>query len=312
MIKVDGLTKRFGDNLAISDLTFEVERGEVLGFLGPNGAGKSTTMRILTCFHPPTAGKAEVGGHDVVLEPQAVRRRIGYLPESNPLYTEMKVREYLAYRAGLKGVSRPERVQVVGGMMERCGLGEVERKVIGHLSRGYRQRVGFADALLHDPDLLILDEPTVGLDPNQIKQVREMIRDLSKKRTVILSTHILQEVEAVCNRIIIIDRGKIVLQDTLASLKEGLDASARIRAEIGSARGDVGETLRKIPGVTRVSEEAGDPFGVFTLEAAEGKDLREAVYRKAVEEGWALRELRKEVRTLEEIFMEITFERRAG
>jgi ABC-2 type transport system ATP-binding protein len=281
-------------------------QGAVLGFLGRNGAGKSTTMRVLTGFLHPTAGRAEVGGRDVVREPQAVRRLIGYLPESNPLYGEMKVREYLLYRAALKGVEPAKRRERVGETMGRCGLGEVQTRVIGQLSRGFRQRVGLADALVHDPEVLILDEPTVGLDPNQIRQVREMVHNLAERRTVILSTHILQEVEAVCNRVIIIDEGKIVLKDTLENLRRGLAASSRFRLEVRSDRGGVAEALGALPGVARVEEEPGEPFASYVLHGAEGADPREEVFRLAVEKGWTLRELRTERRTLEEIFLEIT------
>ena len=309
MIRADHLTKRFGQNHAVHDATFEVEKGAVLAFLGRNGAGKTTTMRILTCFLQPSAGSAQVGGHDVVREPLAVRRLIGYLPESNPIYTEMKVKEYLGYRAALKGVEKTKRKKAIGETMERFGLKEVEGKVIGHLSRGYRQRVGFADTLTHDPEVLILDEPTVGLDPNQIQQVRKLIRDLAEKRTVVISTHILQEVEAVCDRVIIIDNGRIVLQDTLENLRRGLTTTRRIRAEIRSTGGGVANSLGSVTGVARVEDAGGDEFITYLLEAEQGADPREAVYRLAVEKGWILRELRMEARTLEEIFMEITIGR---
>ncbi|MCZ6689446.1 MAG: ATP-binding cassette domain-containing protein [Planctomycetota bacterium] len=306
MIEVDRLTKMFGQQAAVQDASFEVEKGAVLGFLGPNGAGKSTTMRILTCFLRPTLGRVVVGGHDVTKDTLAVRRLIGYLPESNPLYLEMKVAEYLKYRAGLKGVESSRRRAIVSELMARCGLADVERKVIGNLSRGFRQRVGLADALLHDPQVLILDEPTVGLDPNQIKQVREMIRDLAEKRTVILSTHILQEVDAVCDQVIIIDKGRIVLKDSLEGLRKGIAASARCRVEIRSSGRDVAESLRSIPAVATVEEQSGDEFSVYLLDAKGGEDLREAIYRKTVERGWTLRDLRMQTRSLEDIFAEIT------
>ena len=309
MIQVENLTRRFGSQVAVSDVSFDVQKGAILGFLGRNGAGKSTTMRVLTSFLRPTAGSARVGGHDVVRDSLAVRRLIGYLPESNPLYTEMRVHEYLGYRAALKGIDSKGRSAAVGSVMERCGLADVKQKVIGHLSRGYRQRVGLADALVHDPQLLILDEPTVGLDPSQIRQVRSMIRSLAEKRTVVLSTHILQEVEAVCDHVIIIHEGRIVLADTLASLQGDMVSKPRYGVEL-RGDGDLAAAMGVLPGVRSVEPDSSAPtegsFQRWRLEAEAGADPREAIFRLAVEKGWTLRELRVDRRTLEDIFMEKT------
>ena len=309
MIQVENLSRRFGSQLAVSGATFEVEKGAILGFLGLNGAGKSTTMRMLTCFLRPSGGTARVGGHDIRREPLAVRRLVGYLPESNPLYTEMRVHEYLAYRAALKGVEARSRKAAIGSAMDRCGLVDVQGKVIGHLSRGYRQRVGLADALVHDPEVLILDEPTVGLDPSQIRQVRSMIRDLAEKHTVVLSTHILQEVEAVCDRVIIIESGRIVLRESLEALQRGMASAPAYRVEV-RGEGDLAGALGALPGVRTVEADpaggSGGGFEALRLEGNPGADPREGIFRAAVEKGWTIRELSTDRRTLEDIFMEIT------
>src|SRR5271170_247187 len=218
MIQVDRLSKKYGSFKAVDRISFEVGRGEIVGLLGPNGAGKTTTMRMLTTYLAPTSGRATLAGHDTLDEPLQVRRSVGYLPENVPLYHEMRVKEYLRFRAKLKDVSRPERRRAVSEVVSRCQLGEVENRIIGQLSRGYRQRVGLAEAMVHDPPILILDEPTAGLDPLQIREVREMIRELAKQHTILLSTHILSEVEAVCGRVIIIAGGRIALDDQLVNL----------------------------------------------------------------------------------------------
>src|SRR3989442_14786958 len=220
IIEVENLTKRYAGNTAVEGITFSVQRGEIVGFLGPNGAGKSTTMRILACFLPATSGTARVAGYDVFTQADAVRRRIGYMPENNPLHLDMRVREYLKFRARLKGLGirqSRERVEVV---MQQCGLTEVRRNIIGHLSKGYRQRVGLADALVHEPELIILDEPTIGLDPHQLRSVRQLIKDLGRDSTVLLSTHDLSEVEMTCNRVLIINQGKILVADATANLQK--------------------------------------------------------------------------------------------
>jgi ABC-2 type transport system ATP-binding protein len=222
-IEVSGLTKRYGPTWAVDGISFTVEPGEVVGFLGPNGAGKTTTLRILTCFIPATAGRAFVAGHDVFRDSTQVRRKVGYLPENVPLYREMRVREYLDYRAGLKRVPRRDRARQVGEALEKVRIADHADRIIGHLSKGYRQRVGLADALVHDPEVLVLDEPTVGLDPNQVREVRDLVKDLAEKRTVLFSTHVIPWVEEVCQRVIVIARGRIVADGSIAAMTQGVD-----------------------------------------------------------------------------------------
>src|ERR1700728_4410585 len=254
MIKVENLTKRHAGVTAINELNFEVEKGEIVGFLGPNGAGKSTTMKILTSFLPATSGRASIGGFDVFDQSIEARKRMGYLPENTPLYTDMRVGEYLRYRANLKGVAGRKVRQAVGDALELCSLRDVERKIIGALSKGYRQRVGLADALVHDPELLILDEPTIGLDPNQIRHVRELIKNLGGKRTVLISTHILPEVEIMCSRVIVIHKGKIRAADTAENLLRSHRAAGSIRLEAKNTAGGAREALAGLPGVKDVTE----------------------------------------------------------
>src|SRR5437867_3720128 len=284
MISVESLTKTFADAKAVRGITFSVERGEIVGFLGPNGAGKTTTMRMLTCFIAPTSGTAKVAGYDIYEQSIEVRRNVGYLPENVPLYGEMRVDEYLRFRARLKGVPR----SAVGGrldyVMGRCGLGDVRLRIIDHLSKGFRQRVGLAEALLHNPPILILDEPTVGLDPNQIRQVRELIRDLGREHTIILSSHILPEVEQICERVVIIAKGRIVAEDRTSALRDALGGGARLEIEIradasGRAAGPgVLAELGAIPGVVAAKEAerlAGDTSVRASVECAPGRDPRE-------------------------------------
>ena len=311
MIQVEQLTKRYGPAVAVDGISFQVEQGEVVGFLGPNGAGKTTTMRILTCYLPATSGRVAIAGHEVFGDSLEVRRKIGYLPEGVPLYPEMRVREYLAYRARIKGVPERERRMRVESVMDRCGVADVERKLIGSLSKGYRQRVGLADALVNDPPVLILDEPTIGLDPNQIRLVRDLIRDLGRKHTVLLSTHILPEVEMVCGRVIIIHNGKLVFQDTLANIARQSAAGAKVvvEARVGAAEtSKASALLGDVPGVVKVSSRAdtGSPWIVFELGVHTGADVREEVGRRMVRNGWALRELRTEQPSLEDIFVRLT------
>src|SRR5215212_8179545 len=253
MIKVENLTKRYAGQTAIDNLTFEVGRGEIMGFLGPNGAGKSTTMRILSSFMPPTSGRASIAGFDIFEQSLQARAHLGYMPENVPLYNDMRVTEYLNYRAALKGVPHRRIPERVGDVKELCGVKDVEKKLIGTLSKGYRQRVGLADALLHEPDLLILDEPTIGLDPNQIRQVRELIKNLGKQHTILLSTHILPEVEMTCSRVVIIHKGQIEACDTPENLlgKIRQAGGVELEAKVGNDHGE-GE-LKKIPGVRDVS-----------------------------------------------------------
>jgi ABC-2 type transport system ATP-binding protein len=305
MIHVENLHKRFGAQTALSGVSFDVERGEILGFLGPNGAGKTTTMRILSCFLPATSGVAVVGGFDVFSQPVEVRRALGYLPESVPVYPEMRVNEYLDFRARLKRVGRGERPRRVADVIGKCGLGDVSRRLIGTLSKGYRQRVGLADALVANPPLLILDEPTVGLDPNQIREVRALIRELGREHTILLSTHILPEVEMVCGRVIIIHQGQVVAQDTPSRLREQLEGQGRVIVDVrgGGTREEVAAALGRLAGVQKVS--AGDGTRCV-LDVEPGRDVREDVFRAVVAAGWTLVELRTEAMTLEDIFARLT------
>ncbi len=307
MIKVENLTKRYAGQTAIQDLTFEVGKGEIMGFLGPNGAGKSTTMRILSSFMPPTSGRASIAGFDIFEQSLQARAHLGYMPENVPLYNDMRVDEYLEYRASLKGVPHRRISERVGDVKELCGLREVERKIIGALSKGFRQRVGLADALVHEPDLLILDEPTSGLDPNQIRQVRDLIRNLGKQHTILLSTHILPEVEMTCSRVIIINRGRIEACDTPENLLGQMRkaGSAVLEAKTGTDHGV--EELKKLPGVRDVvAQPVEEGWTEFTLRVEAGVDLRETLFRLATERRWSVRELTQRRATLEDVFVEIT------
>ena len=307
MIKVEGLTKTYAGVTAIRDLSFTVEKGEIVGVLGPNGAGKSTTMRILSCFLPATSGRASVAGFDVASQSREVRTRVGYMPENVALYPEMRVQEYLEYRAALKGIRGRTNRQRVNAVKELCNLREVERKLIGALSKGYRQRVGLADALLHDPDLLILDEPTIGLDPNQIRQVRQLIKDLGKRHTILLSTHILTEVEMTCSRVLIINRGQIAASDTPENLAGRVRTAGGICAEVRAAAPDLEKALGALAGVRKVEVmPLDDGWQSCTLRTDAEHDPREAIARLVSEKHWPLRELTREQVTLERVFSEIT------
>jgi ABC-2 type transport system ATP-binding protein len=306
MIKVENLTKRYAGQTAIQDLNFEVSPGEIMGFLGPNGAGKTTTMRILAGFMPPTSGRASIAGFDVFGQSLQARAHLGYMPENVPLYSDMRVTEYLNYRGALKGVPHRRVSERVGDVKELCGLKDVERKPIGTLSKGYRQRVGLADALLAEPDLLILDEPTIGLDPNQIRQVRELIKNLGRQHTILLSTHILPEVEMTCSRVIIIHKGRIEACDTPDNLlgKIRQAGGVELEAKVGNDNGE--EELKKIPGVRDVVTDGADDWKRFSLRVESGADVREEVFRLAVERRWAVRELTQRRGTLEDVFVELT------
>ena len=306
MIKVENLTKRYAGHTAIKDLSFEVEKGEIVGFLGPNGAGKTTTMRILSSFMPPTAGRASVAGFDVFEQSLQARAHLGYMPENVPLYNDMRVTEYLDYRAALKGVPHRRVNERVGDVKELCGLKDVERKLINTLSKGYRQRVGLADALLHEPDLLILDEPTIGLDPNQIRQVRELIRNLGKHHTILLSTHILPEVEMTCSRVIIIHRGRIEASDTPENLLGQIRQAGGVTVEAKVGNDDGAVELKKIRGVRDVTGNVEGDWEVFSLRVESGVDVRTDVYQLARQRNWTLRELSQRRATLEDVFVEIT------
>jgi ABC-2 type transport system ATP-binding protein len=306
MIKVENLTKRYAGHTAIQDLSFEVGKGEIMGFLGPNGAGKSTTMRILSSFMPATSGRASIAGFDVFEHSLQARSHLGYMPENVPLYNDMRVTEYLNYRAALKGVPHRRMAERVGDVKELCGLKEVEKKIIGALSKGYRQRVGLADALVHEPDLLILDEPTSGLDPNQIRQVRDLIKNLGKQHTILLSTHILPEVEMTCSRVIIINRGRIEACDTPENLLGRIRTAGGVFVEAKVGQDDGAEELKKIAGVRDVSMSVDGDWQVFALRVEANTDVREEVYQLANARHWTLRELSLRRATLEDVFVEIT------
>ena len=309
MIKVENLTKRYAGVTALNGVSFEVQRGEIVGFLGPNGAGKSTTMRILTGFIPASSGRVEVAGLDVFENSLEVRARVGYMPENNPLYTDMRVSEYLKFRSKLKGVPRAERRERIPEVMALCGLKDVSHRIIGHLSKGFRQRVGLADALLAEPDLLILDEPTIGLDPVQIRQVRQLIRDLGKRHTILLSTHILPEVEMTCNRVIIIHHGRILASDTPDNLMKTLNAGGLIQVEVRGPGSEVQAKLRAIEDVESISAKViEDGYVRVMLTPKPGTDPRENVYKIVSANGWTLRELMRSRTTLEDIFVQITRE----
>src|SRR6266850_276442 len=286
MIKVENLTKRFAGQTAIDNLNFEVGKGEIMGFLGPNDAGKSTTMRILSSFMPPTSGRASVAGFDIFEKSLQARAHLGYMPENVPLYNDMRVTEYLDYRAALKEVPHRRVAERVGDVKELCGLKDVEKKLIGTLSKGYRQRVGLADALVHEPDLLILDEPTIGLDPNQIRQVRELIRNLGKQHTILLSTHILPEVEMTCSRVVIIHKGRIEACDTPDNLLGRIRQAGGVvlEAKVGDDNG--AEELKKISGVRDVMIDVDGDWKKFSLRVESGVDVREEVFRLATDRHW--------------------------
>ena len=286
-------------------VSFEVGKGEVVGILGPNGAGKSTTIRILTGFLPATSGLARVAGHDVARESLAARRQLGYLPENVPLYPEMRVEEYLHFRARLKGVAGRDRKSRVDHVISRCWLVEMRRRLIGTLSKGYRQRVGIADALVANPPILILDEPTVGLDPNQVRQLRDLIRELGADHTVLLSTHILPEVEAVCGRVLVIHRGRLVFAETLANVAAKAARTARLRVEPADPAAPVADGLRALPEVAWVEPAPGAP-GALVVRGHAGADLGPAVFRACAARGWVLRALAPEHDTLEDIFASVT------
>ena len=304
MIDVHQITKRYGQHTAIDRVTFSVAKGEVLAFLGPNGAGKTTTMRILTCFMPATEGTASVAGYDCLEQPLEVKRRIGYLPETPPVYQELTVDEYLRFVGRLRGLTGPMLTAALSREIERLGLGPVQRRLIGNLSRGYRQRVGLAQALIHDPPVLILDEPTVGLDPKQIIEIRELIKSLAGSHSVILSTHILPEATAVCQRVVIISGGRIVAEDSPDRLSTRLRHSEKIALTLMRAPADAEARLRQVDGVLHV--HANGPAGHFLLESQLGKDIREDLARLAVAKDWGLVELKLISMTLEDVFLKLT------
>jgi len=307
MIEVESLTKRYGRTTAVDGVTFRVERGEILGFLGPNGAGKTTTMRILTCYLPPTEGTARVAGYDVFAQPMDVKKRVGYLPEAPPLYPDMSVRDYLDFCAKIKGVSPKGRQVAVNDAIEKCRVGDVRTTLIGKLSKGYRQRVGLAQAILHNPDVLIMDEPTAGLDPKQIIETRELIRGLGGSHTIILSTHILPEVSMTCGRVVIINKGRVVAEDTPENLTHRLKGSGTLRLEVRGPEAEVVSILKAVPGVLTVHARGGHEGVVFVdVEAEAGKDVRADLAWSVVTKGHGLLGLQQMGMSLEEIFLQLT------
>ena len=309
MIKVEGLTKRYARNVAVNDISFEVERGRIVGFLGPNGAGKTTTMRVLTCFMPPTSGSATVAGFDVLEKPMEVKKHIGYLPETPPLYPEMEVGEYLEFVGKLKGLGGSDLSRRIGEVSERCAIADVRFKLISKLSKGYRQRVGLAQAIIHNPDVLILDEPTSGLDPKQIIETRELIKSLAGDHTIILSTHILPEVEQTCQDVIIINKGSLVAKDSVQNLTARLQGADAVAVEIDGGPDDaaVQQRLEQVPGVSRVLPKEPRAGRLrFEVEALKGRNIRADIARSVVEAGWNLYELHAAGLSLEEIFLQLT------
>jgi len=306
MIKVEQLAKCYADVYAVDHISFEVNQGEILGLLGPNGAGKTTTMRILTCYMPATSGTATVAGYDVFRDSINVRKQIGYLPENVPLYPEMRVKEYLTFRAKLKRVPYRERKSKIDACIEKCRIKEVQNQIIGTLSKGYRQRVGLADTLVHDPKILILDEPTIGLDPNQIRQVRQLIKELGERHTILLSTHILPEVEMLCGRVIIINKGKIVAMDTPSNLETQLRSGSVIVLEVRGNGEKIKNALSGIKGVKKVVWYDKGDVNNFSVEAEKGMDIREDIFSNIVKNNGVIREMKQTAVTLEEIFHQIT------
>jgi len=310
MIEVEQLSKSYGPIKAIDDISFVVEKGEILGFLGPNGAGKSTTMRILTCFMPPTSGTARIAGFDVFKDSLQVRRRIGYVPENAPLYTDMPVASFLKFVGEIKGLSRRERLQQVGDAMDACGIKDVQHRYIGKLSKGYRQRVALAQALIGNPDVLVLDEPTIGLDPRQIIDIRQLIQSLGGQKTVILSSHILPEVSMICQRVIIINRGRLVAVDTPENLTTQVQKSSRLLVRVEGPATEVMQALKAVSGVQTVKQDGvgSSTIVTCTVEFEKGRDVRKDIAVTVVQQQWGLLELRPVDVTLEDVFVRLVTE----
>ena len=309
MIEVQHLTKRYGRVTAVDDVSFRVEPGEILGFLGPNGAGKTTTMRILTGYMPASEGRATVAGYDVFTHPIEAKRRTGYLPETPPLYPDMTVREYLDFVARIKGVPSAERKSRVDTVMQRTHVADMAARHCGKLSKGYRQRVGLAQALIHNPEVLILDEPTAGLDPKQIIETRDLIRGLAGDHTIVLSTHILPEVSQTCQRVVIINKGRVVAVDTPDNLTARMRGAETMYLQVDAAGADVASALSAVPGVTRVGPADMRPgSGAFEIVSEQGRDIRREISREVVTRGWGLLELRPMRISLEEVFLQVTTE----
>ena len=308
MISVTNLTKTFGRTVAVDDISFDVSKGEVLGFLGPNGAGKTTTMRMLTCYLTPDKGTATVAGYDIIDDSLEVRKRVGYLPESAPLYMDMDVISYLEFVAAVRGIPPEQRSHSIRTMVDTCGLRTVAGRRVGELSKGFKQRVGVAQTLIHDPEILILDEPTTGLDPSQIIEIRELIKEIGKERTVILSTHILPEVEATCSRVLIINEGRLTASGTPEELHALAGGEDLVYVSISAGGAPVEETLTRIASVTSVASlgAAGGGYVRYLLKSKNGADVGEKVFRAVVENGWMINEIRRETLSLEDIFLKLT------
>jgi ABC-2 type transport system ATP-binding protein len=317
MITATGLTKRYAHNTAVDQISFEVRKGSIVGFLGPNGAGKTTTMRMLTCFLPPTSGTATVAGFDILEQPLEVKRRIGYLPETPPLYPEMRVAEYLTFVGNLKGLSGGMLRERVEYVLDRCNIQDMRRRTTGKLSKGYRQRVGLAQAIIHNPDVLILDEPTAGLDPKQINETRELIRSLAGDHTIILSTHILPEVEQTCQEVLIINRGHLVATDSVENLQQRTRGGESVLLEIGSSNGalDSAAVERQLAGVQGVGHvafrEPRQNHLCAEVESNSDRSIRSELARAVIDAGWELHELRPSALSLEEVFLQLTREEAA-
>lgn len=308
MIKVENLTKSYIGRKAVDGISFHIKPGEVVGFLGPNGAGKSTTMRVITGYLPPTSGSVIVNGFDVFRQSVQARRSLGYMPENAPLYLDMRVKEYLSFRGSLKGMRGRALREQLGAVMEACDLTEVRRKIIGSLSKGFRQRVALADALISKPPLLVLDEPTNGLDPNQIRHVRELVHSFRDGQTILLSTHILSEVEQNCTRVLLLHRGKLRADDTPQNLVRKLRAVSDVHLEV-QGKGNVAEHLSKITGVRKVAEDDNEgPWKYFTIRVEARTDIREAIFDAGLKQQWQIRELHRKLPSLEDVFVEMTQE----
>ena len=317
MIEVDNVSKRFGSVLAVDRASFQVARGEVVGFLGPNGAGKSTMMRILACFFPPMSGKVRVGGYDVISHSLEVRQMLGYFPEKTAVYPDLSVRAFLRFAAEAKDVPRGRRTKEVERVMENCGLQDVQNRIIGHLSKGFRQRVGIAQALIHEPDVLILDEPTIGLDPEQVVEIRHLIRELGEERTVILSTHILPEVSTVCDRIVLINRGRVLASEPLAALQAQLERTRRVLVELDGPRDEAMNILSQLPGVLRVEKyesqrirgrDQGERETAVLVLEYDGVEIGREVSQAVLQRGWGLLEVRRLDPTLEDLYLKLIHE----
>lgn len=305
-ITVRNLVKEYGSQRAVDDISFEVRTGDILGFLGPNGAGKSTTMKIITCYLRPTSGTVDLDGYSIENHANEVRRHIGYLPENNPLYLEMSIVDYLAYSAALNQVPKGKITARIREMIEITGLTKERHKLIGELSKGFRQRVGLAQALIHDPDVLILDEPTTGLDPNQIVEIRSLIKEIGKEKTIMLSSHILQEVEATCDRIIIVNQGKIAVDSTTADLKRRATGAERIKVQIAAGADLVGDAILSLPGVAAVERDHENKEDLWVIDSKPNQSAREQIFRLCVEKNWVLLQMTPVHTSLEDIFRQLT------